>query len=216
MEWIKWYLEISANNIYFWIPPLAILYGTFFCLKKVFEQLPEPAIFVGAAFVIGLFTLPALPRYIFESETLAKYECADYWQLANFQKAGAFLEPLTLIKAPIAFFHYVSPVSVDGLGYEKGRDQNTFGSHIYRYEEEPRLQIVNAYCSDERRSIAEPIDGIFRIVSSQEMNAVERKIYCETDYTVQVDNFRQERKAIEMGDTSEEEVVAAYSRCIGQ
>ena len=83
MSWLNWYLSFAAENIYGFIPILAVVYAIFFLLRKLFKKLPHPGIFVGISFFICLFTIPSMPRYTFENDILSKYKNAGEYKLVN-------------------------------------------------------------------------------------------------------------------------------------
>ena len=212
---LEWYVKLASQTTYAWLPLLAAVYLIFFGLKKIFNRMPDPLMFVMLAFFIGIFTIPSIPRYLFENETLSQYRDAGEFKLVDKANWGALIEPITLIKTPIGFFHFVSPISQPILGYDKDRARNEFRSHIYRYDEEPVYQIIDADCSDNTISISEPVDGDFRyIIWDEEMVDHQKRTYCETDYEAQVEIFYCKFNIVsKISNVSEQEVAQANTEC---
>ena len=218
MYWIDWYLAFTANSIYGVFPVVIISYFFFYILKKILRVMPEPYIFVGLIFFIYILTVPSYPRYKFEKDTIAQFDYQSEFKLVNKYKLGAFVEPLTLVNAPIGFFHFVSPVSQYSrgvLGYSRARDRNEFTSLIYNYGENPITQIIDADCSDKTISISEPVDKVFRYkVFNEAMNDNEKKIYCETDFSPQMKIFYCKFNILkDVKKVSTEELIDADKRC---
>ena len=212
---VDWYIQFASSNIYAWLPILVVVYVISAGLKKIFNKSPNPSIFLMLTFVIGIFTVPSIPRYLFESEILSQYKDSGEFKLVNKANWGALIEPITLIKTPIGFFHFVSPISQPILGYDKDRARNEFRSHIYRYDEEPVYQIVDADCSDNTITISEPVDGVFRYITwDEEMVGYQKRTYCETDYEAQVEIFYCKFNIVsKISNVSEQEVAQANTEC---
>ena len=217
MHWIDLYMNFTAGSIYGVFPVLIISYLIFYILRKIFRIFPEPFIFVGLIFFVYIFTAPSYPRYKFEKNIIAKFNHQSEFKLVNDAKWGAFIEPLTLIKTPRGFFHFVSPATPGGGNsrYIKNGKANSFYSEIYRYEETPITQIVDADCSDKMITISEPVDGVYRTkVFNQKMNDNEEKIYCATDFTPQMQIFYCKfRMLTDVKKVSLEEVIEADKKC---
>lgn len=218
MEWIKSYLIFTSNNIYGFIPILVVVFLIFFILKLIFKNFPNPFIFVFISFIILIFTLPSVPRYIFETEILSEYENASEFKLVNSTRWGAFTEPITLIKTPIGFFHFVNPVSQIPIGYDKNRSRNEFLSQIHRYNEEPIYEIVDVECSDKLISYSRSFDGIYRSISfNEKMLENEYKIYCETNYEKEAKTFFCKANILMKMDNITEEIVSEVNKqCINE
>lgn len=215
MSWIDWYLSFAAENIYGFIPILAVVYAVFFLLRKLFKKLPHPGVFVALSFFICLFTVPSIPRYTFENDILSKYENAGEFKLVNWANWGAIVEPITLIKTPIGFFHFVSPISHSSWEDFQEKAVKEYRSQIHRYGEATISQLIDADCSDNTISISEPREGVFKYISFNEnMSEIQKKIYCETDYLPQVEMYQCKYKILsKLSNVSEKEVVDANERC---
>ena len=215
MDYLNWYLNFAANNIYGFIPIIGTIYGFFFILKKVFKKLPNPLIFAGLSFFICIFTIPSIPRYNFENNVLLKYKNAGEFKLVNSSKWGALVEPVTLFKTPIGFFHYVSPVTHSSWKNFNENEEREFRSHIYRYSEPTRTQIINVHCSDMLISISEPIGGVYKyLVFNEKMNDNQKKIYCKTNFQNETNIFICKYRILsKITKPTEKEVINADNQC---
>lgn len=215
MNWVNWYLNFAAENIYGFLPIMIVVYFVFVLLRKIFSNLPHPGVFVGLAFFIALFTIPSMPRFNFEKEILSKYSSAGEFKLVNKAGWGALHEPITLINTPTGFFHYVMPVAPAVFGSFDKNMEREFRSKIHRFDEPEISQIVNVNCPYNSISKSEPQDGIFRYTHfNEQMNDSERKIYCETDYEPEVRMFQCKYKILsKLSDVTEEATRTADAQC---
>ena len=215
MSWLNWYLSFAAENIYGFIPILAVVYAMFFLLRKLFKKLPHPGIFVGISFFICLFTIPSMPRYTFENDILSKYKNAGEYKLVNSANWGALVEPITLIKTPIGFFHFVSPIQHSSWKNFQEKEVREYRSQIHRYSEPTISQLIDADCSDNTISISEPREGVFKYISfNDNMSKNQKKIYCETDYSFQVKMYQCKYRILsKLSKVSEKEVMEANEQC---
>lgn len=165
------------------------VYGLSVLANKHIKKFPAPPIITALAFFLFLFTLPSYPRYKFESETLAQFEEREHFKLVNTAKWGDLIEPMTWLKTPIGFFHFVSP---DPSAYHP-ETGGSFKSIILRYEEAPIQELVDADCENKEISIYEPDEeGVLRYTDrfGDEMTEKEIDIYCENDFTKEADLVR--------------------------
>jgi hypothetical protein len=65
---------VFVHTIYGIIGVGALLYLVLKALKKWVPSIPEPMYVVIPIVLVGMFTLPSIPCYQFERETLAKVE----------------------------------------------------------------------------------------------------------------------------------------------
>ena len=63
---MEWFLNFAFTNIYGTAILLLPIYGLFWLLKKFIPSFPNPLSMVLILGVIGLFTLPSVPRYMLE------------------------------------------------------------------------------------------------------------------------------------------------------
>jgi len=108
-------------------------------IKKIYSKFPNPVILAALAFFVALFTLPSLPRYQFESESLSQIEGKDWIRVINKTSWGSLTEPLTWFRTPVGSIFMVMP---DDL------IQNGYREVLLRYEEEPRIAMSKPYCRD--------------------------------------------------------------------
>jgi hypothetical protein len=174
------------HTIYGLVAVAALLYVALRELRKRFPRVPNPTFVVGPVALIGLFVLPSIPRYLFEKRTLAQIEGKGWMRVVHTTKWGDILEPLTWVNAPIGSFTIIMPEPpVEGA----------FRQMIIRYEKEPIIRTVEADCSQSTIHYAEPDkDGIFRYTTpySVEMSALQKRWYCEYDWTREEEAFRTE------------------------
>ena len=214
MSWLNWYLNFAATNIYGFIPILALIYGIFFLLKMFFNRLPHPGIFVVIAFFLSLFIIPSIPRYTFERDIISKYKDSSEYKLVETANWGALIEPITLLKTPVGFFHFVSPDLISSGIYTQD-NQGRFFSQIHRYDEPPVTQMVEAECSDLTISISEPRDGVYKyIFFNEQMTEYQKRIFCETDYSPQIEIYKCKFKILrQINEISDEAVIDANRQC---
>ncbi len=146
-------------------------------LKKVVPRLPEPAYFGAAVFVVGLITLPSLPRYQFEDRVVSEIEGKTWMRVVNRTKWGSLTEPLTWVRAPIGSLTIVMPNSPIEGGFREA---------IVRYEEEEIVSMVDPDCMDFTILYSRPDRrGVFRYTtrSAVKMNDDQKKWYCEYDWS---------------------------------
>lgn len=62
-------------------------------IKKVIPKSPNPVAVAALAFVAALFTLPSLPRYQFERESLAQIEGKEWIRVISKTNWGSIAEP---------------------------------------------------------------------------------------------------------------------------
>ena len=64
MSWLEWYIKFAGENVYGFVPLLAIIYLVFLLLKIIFPKLPDPGYFVFVSFFILIFAAPPISRYL--------------------------------------------------------------------------------------------------------------------------------------------------------
>ncbi|MEG9861212.1 MAG: hypothetical protein V6Z81_01705 [Parvularculales bacterium] len=119
MDWLIWHINFAAHNILGFMPIVAIVYGLFFVLRRKFSKLPDPFIFGALTFLMCLFTILSIPKYIFEYKIVSMYKHLGKYKLGNEARWGNLSEPLTLFSTPIGLFHFISPIPEVVVGYEK-------------------------------------------------------------------------------------------------
>ncbi|PCI21592.1 MAG: hypothetical protein COB67_13980 [SAR324 cluster bacterium] len=170
---IKW---VFVESIYGIAIVAVIAYFLAFGLKKVITNAPKPEIIAGIVFFIALFTIPSIPRYIFESETLSKVDGKPWIKILDKTKWGAITEPLTWFNTPVGSIFIVMPndMSIGG-----------FREVLMQYKKELKVVMTEPDCSDKTIFFSVPNNkGIFQYTSneSQQMTVQEIKRYCEYDW----------------------------------
>jgi hypothetical protein len=164
----------------------AVVYVALRALRKLFPRLPEPAFIAAPVSLIGIFTLPSLPRYQFERDTLANIEGRGWIRVVNRIDWGSLTEPLTWFRAPLGSTTIVMPNSpIDG-----GFTQVTM-----RYEEAPAVAIVNPDCTTSTILYSRPDQaGVFRYTTAApvKMRDEERKWYCQYDWSTEKEAWHSE------------------------
>jgi hypothetical protein len=163
-----------------------IIYLAALGIKKSFPKTPNPVAFAVVAFFILLFTLPSLPRYKFESESLSHIEGKEWIRVVNKTKWGSWHEPLTWFNAPVGSIFMVMP----NTPIEGG-----FREVLLRFEEKPRITMSRPNCTNNTISYMAPdSEGLFRYTSEkpQSMNEQEVSIYCKYDWSKEKEALRQE------------------------
>ncbi len=170
----KW---LFLESIYGIAVITVVIYFLAIGIKKVIPNSPNPAVAGAFVFVATLFTLPSIPRYQFEDESLSKIQEKDWIRVINKTKWGSITEPLTWFRAPIGSIFIVMPNSPMEGGYREV---------LLRYEEEPRVTMSDPDCTDNTILYSEPDkQGVFRYTSveAQPMTEQEVSIYCEYDWS---------------------------------
>ena len=179
----KW---LFIESIYGIAVIAAAVYFITFGIKKIIPETPNPGVLAGIAFVIALFTLPSLPRYQFESDSLSQIEGKEWIRVINKTKWGSITEPLTWFHAPVGSIFMVMPNSPIEGGYREV---------LLRYEEKPRITMSDPDCTEKTILYSEPDgEGVFRYKTrtAQPMNKQEYSIYCEYDWSKEKEALRAE------------------------
>lgn len=183
MPIIKW---LFFDTIYGIIAVAATVYFLAKVAKKTIPVIPNPAIIAVPIFIIGIFTLPSIPRYQFEREALSKIEGKDWIRVINKTKWGSLTEPLTFIKAPIGSIFIVMPSSPIEGGFREV---------LMRYKEKIRVRRSLPDCTDNTIMYTVPdSNGVFRYTSDypKPMSEEELKMYCKDDWTKEKEALRVE------------------------
>jgi len=174
------------QTIYGIIGVAAVVYLISRALRKVSPRLPEPAVLAGLVFVVGLATLPSIPRYQFQRETLAKIEGTEWLRVVSKAKWGSVTEPLTWVNAPLGSVTVVMP---------NPPTRGSFRQVTMRYEEEPSVSLVEADCAQFSITYAQPDKtGVFRHAtpSPVKMSTQEKSWFCEDDWSREEQASRRE------------------------
>tara|TARA_Y100001934_G_C12025149_1_gene618729 strand:- start:141 stop:755 length:615 start_codon:yes stop_codon:yes gene_type:complete len=194
MEIFSTLLNFASENLYGMAILLLPIYGIFWLLRKVFPRSPNPLGVVLIIGVLGIFTLPSIPRYFFEQEILQKLEQNKNLKLIHSAKWGAIIEPLTWFYSPIGSFYIVGPSGIAGTYYKKDESRNSFRTLLFRYKEDPQFRLVDADCKDRTVWMSGPDkNGTYRYLTrtAMKMFDVQVKTFCEEDYTEQMAILRE-------------------------
>src|SRR4029453_10695150 len=77
---------------------------------KTFPRFPEPALVAGLVFLVGVGTLPSIPRYQFHNEMLKlMLRIEGGAKVASTSRWRSMTEPLTWVNPPIGAVTLISP-----------------------------------------------------------------------------------------------------------
>lgn len=155
-------------------------------IKKVFPKAPNPGTLAGLTFVFTIFTVPSLPRYQFESDSLAQIEGKEWIRVISKTNWASLTEPLTWFRAPVGSIFMVMPNSPIEGGFREV---------LLRYEEEPRISMSEPDCTEKTILYSEPDgEGVFRYTSrtAHPMSEQEFTIYCDYDWSKEKEASRAE------------------------
>jgi len=160
---------------------VAILIYLLFCdLRRTFPRLPGPALIAGLVFLVGVGTLPSIPRYQFHSEMLKlAQQIDDRDRVGSTSRWRSMTEPLTWVTPPIG--------AVTAIWPQRWLENRTvFYESTRRYGEQWAEAVVDADCVQSTIRYTRPDgSGILRPVtpSPVKMVARERDWYCEHDWS---------------------------------
>ncbi len=164
----------------------AIAYGIFWAIKLVFPKAPNPATMAAPFVLLGILTLPSIPRYLFEQDVFDMTKGRPWIRITNQTKSGDLVAPLTLIKMPITSVTMVMPNDPPVGGFRK---------IVMRYDEEPMVFFVDPDCEDSTVWYSQPDDeGTVRYSTGkpQDMTEQERETYCAHDWAPEREALRTE------------------------
>ena len=191
MEMLISILSWLLTHTIFGIAGIAVvIYLATSALKKVLPKIPEPTYIVVAVVLVGLFTLPSLPRYRFEDEVMSKIKGKDWIRVVNKTQWGDLTEPLTWFKAPVGSVTIIMP----NTPIEGG-----FREIIMRYDEKEIVSMVEPDCTNLKISYSQPDNkGVFRYITfSVKMNDEQKKWYCEYDWSKETEAmFREAQRQL--------------------
>lgn len=167
------------HTIYGTLGVAILVYLLFRDLRKTFPRFPEPALVAGLVFLVGVGTLPSIPRYQFHNEMLKQMlRMDDRTRVASTSRWRSMTEPLTWVNPPIGAVTVISPQTLPPF-------ENRFHEWTMRYGKEPALSLVDADCVQSIiRYIRPDESGILHPVtpSPVKMVAREKDWYCEHDW----------------------------------
>jgi len=166
-------------------------------IKRIWPRAPNPMGPALLAFVVGIATLPSVPRYQFEWE-LRKVASLPWVRVENEAYWGDMTEPLTLFWTPVGAATLVMPEALPS--------RSGFRQLILRYDEKPDESLIEPYCDNftvhrfrtdgsgpPRLDLWGRQYGNFRYTTKepQPMDKWERQVYC-SDWTKEKQALRVE------------------------
>jgi hypothetical protein len=181
------------HTIYGMLGVAILVYLLFRDLRKTFPRFPEPALVAGLVFLVGVGTLPSVPRYQFHNEMLKwipQSEDSAAW-VASTSRWRSMTEPLTWVNRPIGEVTLIWPqfhVVRDGQRISSAHLENHFIEWTLRYGEERAESLVEIDCVQSTIRYTRPDKsgiGILRPVmpSPVKMVAREKDWYCAHDWS---------------------------------
>jgi hypothetical protein len=169
------------QKIYGMLGVAILVYLLFLDLRKTFPRFPEPALVAGLVFLVGVGTLPSVPRYRFDNEMLKwmipETEDSATW-VASASRWRSLTEPLTWVNPPIGAVTVIWPHTLPPF-------ENRFHEWTKRYGEEQVDSLVDADCVQSTIRYTRPDEsGMLHPVtpSPVKMAAREKDWYCEHDW----------------------------------
>jgi len=160
-------------------------------LRKTFPRFPGPALLAGLVFLVGVGTLPSIPRYRFHNEMLElMLRIENGGRVASTSKWRSLTEPLTWVNPPIGAVTLTWPQSShfvgDGQRIGLAPFENRFYEWTLRYAEKPAEALVYADCVQSTIRYRRPDEwGILQPVTPSPVKMVtrEKDWYCEHDWS---------------------------------
>lgn len=174
---VKW---LFFDSIYGVVGVSAALY---FVLKRIRKSDDKDNVpFLSAAIValIGVFILPSIPMYDFESNVLSTIADKPWIRVVNKSEARRLTEPLTWFTTSIGSITLVYPGDALNLGF-----------HVptLTYNKKPLNSFADPECEERLISYANAdSEGIYRQDDKSlnlKMNDQEYALYCKQDWTAE-------------------------------
>ena len=173
---------LFLHTIYGMLGVAILLYLLSRDLRKTFPRFPEPALVAGLVFLVGVGTLPSIPRFQFHNEMLTLMQ--DGAGVASTSRWRSMTEPLTWVNPPIGAVTFTSVG--DGQRIGLAPFENRFYERTLRYGEKPAEALVYADCVQSTIRYTRPDEsGILQPVtpSPVKMGTREKDWYCEHDWS---------------------------------
>ena len=149
-------IEYISNLVFNDIRVIAILLAPFFgiawLLKKKFTKAPDPFATTFVIGLIGILTVPSIPIYSFEKETIAHLEKSkDFMKAVRTNSTGSLTQPLTLLNPPISYFYIVAPSDIyQHILSNKNKDNSIYlRAFTIQYGKDPHLEYVDVNCKEQ-------------------------------------------------------------------
>jgi hypothetical protein len=179
-------LWLFSDTIYGAVAVAAAIYVVLTGLRRTFPRLPEPTFIAAPVLVVGLLTLPSLPRYQFEQDTLAKIEGRGWIRVVNKTHWASLTEPLTWLRPPLGSITIVMPNSPLNGGFREVTMQ---------YEKAPDIAMVDPDCASSTILYSrQDQGGVFRYSTEAPVNMRddEQRRYCEYDWSTEKEALQRE------------------------
>ena len=166
------------HTIYGMLGVAVLVYLLFRDLRKTSPRFPKPALIAVLVFLVGVGTLPSIPRYQFHNEMLKLTLQTDNraTSVASTSRWRSMTEPLTWVNPPIGAVTVIYPLMWP-------RFENRFFESTRRYGEQWADSVVDADCVQSTIRYTRP--GILYPLrpSPVKMTAREKDWYCEHDWS---------------------------------
>jgi hypothetical protein len=179
MNMLAWFVQTVLFSVYGIVGSAALLYWVLGLTKRWATWIPDPTYVVVPLALVAIVTVPSIPRYRFESESLATIDASPWIRVVDKTKWGSLTEPLTLLRTPVGFFHLFMPDPMEAGNYRE---------IILRYGEDPRVVLSEPDCTDGTVLRAEADgEGTFRYTSTQPMpmDPAEAILFCNSDWSTE-------------------------------
>ena len=187
-EIINW---LFVESIYGIVIVCSSIYGIAnyiikFLPKNFISKIPDLTPVFGIFFLLYIATMPTYPRHKFHNEALQVLDkLPPYAKVINKTYWGDIIEPITWFKDFIGSLYIVSPNDPITSGFK---------TILLRFEEKPRITIVDADCGGKTWSESEPDNnGVYRYTTQNEkISDFHFQIFCKEDWTKEKEILRTE------------------------
>ena len=182
---------LFLHTIYGMLGVAILVYLLFRDLRKTFPRFPEPALAAGLVFLLGVVTLPSIPRLQFHNEMLKlTLRIEGGGGVSSTSSWRSVTEPLTWVNPPIGAVTATWPQTLRQTGGPQTPKLTLFENRFYewttRYGEKPAESLVDADCVQSTIRYTRPDEsGVLRPVtpSPVKMVAREKDWYCAHDWS---------------------------------
>lgn len=158
-----------------------IIYLLMTRIKKIIPRLPSPLLVSTLIVVIGLFTVPSIPRYQFSQKTLSSIDGKPWIKIIHRANWGSIIEPLTWFNAPLGSIFIAMPYDPVSMG-----SFDFFQEVLVQYKEEDQIRVIERFCTENKIQIYKYDEkGTLRFATNkaQKMTKEEKERYCEYDWS---------------------------------
>lgn len=192
-EWLRFDIAAAA------VISFLVFFGLVWVLtrlERVLPWLPKPLYLAAPILLLELFTIPSVPRYVFEWEALD--EVGKPWvRIIDRQTRSHLIEPATWIRPPLDSITGVAPLlgSMNGL----------YRQVTFKHGADPSGALIEPECRHHTITYAYPdTEGIFRSLPPRDMTEADQQLYCKSDWTAERNAMRQQMLGAEAGSASEQ------------